>query len=107
MADSIYVGKIPAIKGFYVYRFWSLTTDREPDTCLYVGCCTDPKRIRQNFSKSWIPEYVGIDVASFGTHAEMLAEKRAQIKKLQPPYYRENKSPGNASYCQFGRCEVR
>jgi hypothetical protein len=99
-----YTGKISRKRGYYVYRIWSITADKQADRCLYVGCCQDTKRIQRNFRKPWVPEFIGIDVATCDTYTEMLTEKQAQIRELRPLHYRENERTQNASLYQSECC---
>lgn len=77
---------IPKKRGHYVYRLWAVD-----GTCLYVGCAgeREPRRVSERLSdhrrkKSWWPQVARIDIATFATASEVVAEEPRQITALQP-----------------------
>jgi hypothetical protein len=83
-----YSETIPAGLGHHVYRLWAAD-----GTCLYVGCAGErrPRRVRSRLAahkheKPWWPQVARIEVATFLSAAEVVAEETAQITRLKPAY---------------------
>ena len=81
---------IPQKAGFFVYRLWAAD-----GSCLYVGCVGErgPIRVQTRLGKhrrlrSWWPDVARIEIASFGSSAEVVEEERQQLVALQPKHNR-------------------